>query len=62
MIKVGDKVRYKGNSDSVPCDVIEVVDLGHGEGYERVKIQLPQVFLGLTRYYAARELEVVNYP
>ena len=59
-MQVGDKVRYIGNPDSVPCDVIEVKDLGHGEGYERVKIMLPSVFLGLTRYYAAKELEVIK--
>lgn len=58
-IKVGDKVRFRGNPDSVLCDVIDVIDLGHGEGYERVKIQLPQIFLGLTRYYAAKKLEIV---
>ena len=58
-MKVGDKVRYKDNPDSVVCDVIEVKDLGHGKGYERVKIKLPSSFLGLTRYYAAKELVVV---
>lgn len=58
-MKVGDKVRHKDNPDSVPCDVIEVKDMGHGEGYERVKIALPSVFLGLTRYYATKELVVI---
>jgi len=58
-MKVGDKVRYKDNPDSVVCDVIEVKDMGHGEGFERVKIQLPGQFLGLTRCYAAKELEIV---
>lgn len=57
-IKVGDNVRYKGNPESVPCKVIEVKDLGHGKGYERVMIALPSVLLGLTRFYAAKELEV----
>ena len=58
MIKVGDKVKCKGNPSSGPCDVLEVKDMGHGEGYERVKIALPAQLLGLTRYYAANELEV----
>ncbi len=55
-MEAGDKVRHKDNPDSVLCEVIEVKDLGHGEGYERVKIALPSQFLGLTRYYAAKEL------
>ncbi len=58
--KIGDKVRYFDNPNSVPCEVLEVVDLGHGAGYERVKIQLPQTFLGLTRYYGAKELVVIQ--
>ena len=53
-MKVGDKVRHRDNPSSVLCDVIEVKDMGHGEGYERVRIRLP--ILGLTRFYAAREL------
>ena len=57
-MKAGDRVRHISNPDSVVCDVIEVKDMGHGEGYERVKIQLPPQFLGLTRYYAAKELKV----
>ncbi len=58
-MKAGDSVRYKGNPNSVPCDVLEVKDLGHGEGNERVEIRL----LGfLTRFYAAKELEVVANP
>ena len=59
-MKVGDKVRHRDNPNSVPCDVIEVKDMGHGEGYERVKIQLPDTFLGLTRCYASKELVVVS--
>ena len=59
-IQVGDKVRHKDNPNSILCDVIEVEDLGHGEGYERVRIQLPSAFLGLTRSYAAKELVVVK--
>jgi len=59
-MKVGDRVRYISNSDSVPCEVIEVKDLGHGKGFERVKIMLPPQFLSLTRYYAANELMVVQ--
>jgi len=55
-IKVGDKVRHISNPNSVLCDVLEIKDLGHGEGFERVKIALPLQFLGLTRYYAAKEL------
>ena len=55
-MKVGDRVRYV--DDSVICDVLEVKDLGHGKGYERVKIRLP--ILGLTRCYASMELEVVK--
>ena len=43
-IRVGDKVIHKGNPDSVPCDVLEVVDLGHGEGYERVKSNYHKYF------------------
>ncbi len=56
--KIGDKVRYFDNPNSVPCEVLEVVDLGHGAGYERIKIQLPPEFLGLIRFYAAKELTV----
>ena len=56
--KVGDRVRYVDNPDSTLCDVIEVKDVGHGKGYERVRILLP--LLGLTRYYAAKELTVVE--
>ena len=59
-IQVGDKVRHASNPHSVICDVIEVKDLGHGKGNERVKIMLPQSFLGLTRYYATKELVVIN--
>ena len=59
-IQVGDKVRHISNPDAVVCDVVEVKDLGYGEGYERVEIKLPPVFLGLTRYYAAKELVVVE--
>lgn len=59
-IKVGDKVRHGENPNSVVCDVVEVKDLGHGEGYERIKIMLPSCFLGLTRYYAAMELVIVT--
>lgn len=58
-MKVGDKVRHISNPDSVSCTVIEVKDLGHGEGYERVRIQLPPEFLGLTRCYALKELVVL---
>ena len=57
-MKIGDMVRYKGNPNSVPCLVLEVKDLGHGQGYERVKIRLP--ILGLTRCFARCELEVVE--
>ena len=56
-MKVGDRVRHASNPHSVICDVIEVKDLGHGKGYERVEIRLP--ILGLTRCYAARELKAV---
>ena len=59
-MKVGDKVNLAGNPHSVVCDVIEVKDLGHGEGNERVEIMLPSVFLSLTRYYAAKELTKVG--
>lgn len=59
MIQVGDKVRHKDNPNSVICSVVEVKDLRHGKGYERVKIILPSQFLSLTRYYAAKELIVV---
>ena len=56
-MKIGDMVRYKGNPNSTPCRVIEIKDLGHGEGFERVKINL----LGISeRYYAMNELEVVK--
>ena len=57
-MRVGDRVRHANNPHSMICEVIEVKDLGHGRGYERVKIQLP--LLGLTRYYAANELENVT--
>lgn len=56
-IKVGDTVKYKNNPYSFPCEVLEVKDLGHGKGNERVKIRL----LGsLIRYYASKELEIVH--
>ena len=55
-MKAGDQVRHKDNPNSVLCDVLEVKDLGHGEGCERIKIRLP--ILGLTRFYAAKELVV----
>ena len=57
-MKVGDGVRYRDNPDSVICTVMEIKDLGHGKGYERVRIQLP--ILGLTRCYAKKELVVVK--
>jgi hypothetical protein len=57
-MKVGDRVRHADNPNSVLCEVIAVDDLGHGQGYERVRIQLPPQFLGLTRCYAAKELVV----
>ena len=59
-MKVGDRVRHKDNPHSIICDVIEVKDLGHGEGYERVRIALPAEFLRLTRYYAAKELTLIE--
>lgn len=54
MIQVGNEVVSKRNPNCVPCKVLEIKDLGHGKGYERVKIQLP--LLKLIRYYALNEL------
>lgn len=56
-MKVGDMIRHKSNSDSVPCQVVEIKDLGYGEGYERIKINLMNIS---ERYYAMKELEVVE--
>ena len=57
-MKVGDRVRQIGEPESIPCYVMEVKDLGYGEGNERVGIQLP--ILGLTRYYTTKELVVIE--
>ena len=59
-MNIGDKVRYIDNPDSVVCEVVEVKDMGHGKGYERVEIALPPELLGLTRYFAAKELELAD--
>lgn len=59
-LKVRDKVRHRENPESVVCEVLEVKDMGQGEGYERVKIRLPSQYLGLTRYYASCELSKVE--
>ena len=55
-MEVGDWVRVAGQTGSVLCEVLEMEDMGHGEGNERVRICL---FGWLTRYYAAKELVVV---
>jgi len=57
-MKVGDWVRHKGIPDSIPCQILEIINLGHGKGKERVQIQLP--VLGLVRYYAKDELEGIR--
>jgi len=58
-MKVGDYVKHKENPNSIPCQVVEIKDLGYGKGYERVKI----ILLGISeRYYALNELEVVKSP
>lgn len=58
-MKIGDLVRHKGNPNSILCKVVEIKDLGHGGGYERVKINL---LILSKRYYAMNELEVANCP
>jgi len=54
-MKAGDLVQPKGRPNAMPVKVLEIKDLGHGKGYERVKVQLP--ILGLIRYYALCELQ-----
>ncbi len=56
-MKEGDRVRHKDNPNSSLCEVIEVKDMGHGEGNERVRICLMGRF---TRCYAAKELVAVT--
>ena len=56
-MEVGDMVRHTASSQSVPCEVLEVKDLGHGEGNERVQVLL---YGTLTKYYASKELVLIG--
>lgn len=54
-MKVRDFVVPIQNPDAVPAKVLKIEDLGHGKGFERVKISLR----GFVRCYAKNELQKV---
>ena len=57
MVKTGDMVVPVSNLNAIPAEVVGIEDLGHGEGNERVEVDL----LGFRQYYAKKELqEVIN--
>lgn len=57
MIKVGDMIVPKLNPEAKPSKVIEIKDMGHGKGNERVKVELfPWLH---PKFYSMSELQEV---
>jgi len=55
-MRKGDLVRTAENPTSIPAKVVRILDMGHGKGNEMVEVDL----LGLRRFYAKKELKVVQ--